>query len=293
MTRPIWSGNLQISLVSFGVGLIPATDPAGEVSFHQVDRKTGQRVHHQKVVNDDSVEQADIVKGYEIGKGKYIAIEPQEIKDLRIESKSTLEIQQFVALEEIPLELFEKPYFVVPEPADQTTAYSVILRALEQTGKAGLGEIAFAGREHLVAIAPVREKDVHGLMAYTLRYGRELRNASEYFVPVQNGALDKKQLAMAIDLMGHYSGKLDLSAFKDDYEVALRKLIDAKMKNMPLPLEAEKTPRGKVINLADALRKSLGNAQKQDGKSKPPARASAGRKGAGTVKSARRNSRVA
>lgn len=293
MTRPIWSGNLQISLVSFGVSLVPATDPAREISFHQVDRKTGQRVHHQKVVDDASVEQADIVKGYEIGKGKYIAIEPQEIKDLRIESKNALDIQHFVELEEIPLELFEKPYFVVPEPADQTTAYRVILRALQQTGKAGLGEIAFAGREHLVAVAPAREKNVHGLMAYTLRYGQELRNASEYFAPIQNDALDKKQLAMAVDLIGHYSAKLDLTAFKDDYEEALRKLIDAKLKNMPLPLEPEKAPRGKIINLADALRKSLGNAQKQGGKSKPPARASAGRKGPGTVKSARRTSRVA
>jgi len=289
MARPLWSGNLQISLVSFGVGLIPATSPAGEISFHQIDRKTGQRVHHQKVVNDSSIEPSDIVKGYEIGKGKYIAIEPQEINDLRIESKTTLEITQFVELGSILPALFEKPYFVVPEPPDQTAAYTVVREALEQTGKAGLGEIAFAGREHLVAIAAAPGKDVRGLMAYTLRYGQELRNVSEYFGSIPRAAVDKKQLAMAVDLIDQYSGELDLSAFKDDYEEALRNLIDAKLKNRPLPLESSKPQRAKIIDLADALRQSLGKAQKRDVKSKSPAQASAARKGPRPVKSARRS----
>ena len=240
MARPLWSGNLQISLVSFGVGLIPATSPAGEISFHQIDRKTGQRVHHQKVVNDSSIEPSDIVKGYEIGKGKYIAIEPQEINDLRIESKTTLEITQFVELGSILPALFEKPYFVVPEPPDQTAAYTVVREALEQTGKAGLGEIAFAGREHLVAIAAAPGKDVRGLMAYTLRYGQELRNVSEYFGSIPRAAVDKKQLAMAVDLIDQYSGELDLSAFKDDYEEALQRNTKAMLfvGGAPEPLSA-------------------------------------------------------
>ncbi|MGD0731887.1 MAG: Ku protein [Terracidiphilus sp.] len=293
MARPLWSGDLQISLVSFGVGLVPATNPASEISFHQIDRKTGQRVHHQKVVNEDPVEQSEIVKGYEISKGKYMAIEPAEIAELRIESRTTLEIQQFVDLNDIPLALFEKPYFVVPEPAEQTAAYAIVSQALEQSGKAGIGEIAFSGREHLVAIAAAPGKPTRGLMAYLLRYGAELRDASEYFPPLPRAAADKKQLAMAVDLIDQYSGDLDLSAYKDDYEGALRKLIDAKLKNQPLPLESGKPQRAKVINLADALRQSLGKAPKRSARSAPQAQTSSARKGPRAVKPARRGHQAA
>jgi len=300
MARPLWSGNLQISLVSFGVGLIPATSPASEISFHQIDRRTGKRVHHQNVVDDDPLERSEIVKGYEISKGKYIAIEPQEINELRIESRTTLEIQQFVEVSEIPLALFEKPYFMVPEPADQATAYNIVCRALEQTGKAGLGEIAFAGREHLVAITAATDKSAPGLMAYTLRYEQELRDPSEYLSSSPRAAADKKQLAMAVDLIDQYSGALDLSAYKDDYEEALRKLIDAKVKKKPLPIDAGKPHRAKVINLADALRESLKKTPKRGSQSqrkasataKAPARTAA-KKGPRAVKPSRRIHRVA
>ena len=293
MARPLWSGDLQISLVSFGVGLVPATSPAGEISFHQIDRKTGQPIHHQKVVNDEPVEQSEIVKGYEVSKDKYIVIEPQEINELRIESRTTLEIQQFVDLRDIPLALFEKPYFVVPEPAEQTAAYVIVCQAMEQTGKAGLGEIAFSGREHLVAIAAAPGKPTRGLMAYILRYEQELRDPSEYLPPVTRDAHDKKQLAMAVDLIHQYTGELDLSAYKDDYEEALRGLIDAKLKNKTLPLESGKPHRAKVINLADALRQSLGKTAKRGIASAAPARTSAAKKGPHAVKSARRGHRAA
>jgi DNA end-binding protein Ku len=293
MARPLWSGNLQISLVSFGVGLIPATSPASEISFHQIDRETGQRIRHQNVVNDDPVEASEIVKGYEISKGKYITIEPQEIDELRIESRTTLEITQFVDLTDLPLALFERPYFVVPEPSEQAAAYTIVLHALEHSGMAGLGEIAFAGREHLVAIAAAPGKQTRGLMAYTLRYAQELRDPSEYFPPIPRVAADKKQLAMAVDLIHQYSGDLDLSAFKDDYEEALRNLIDAKLKKKPLPLDSGKPHRAKVINLADALRQSLGKGQKRSAGSGSQARVKAARKGQRSVKSTRRNHRAA
>jgi DNA end-binding protein Ku len=293
MARSLWSGNLQISLVSFGVGLVPATSPASEISFHQIDRRTGQRVHHQNMVNDDPIGRSEIVKGYEISKGKYIAIEPQEINELRIESRTTLEIQQFVDLGDIPLALFEKPYFVVPEPVEQTAAYAIVCHALEQTGKAGLGEIAFAGREHLVAIAAAPGKETHGLMAYTLRYAQELRDCSECLPSIARAAADKKQLAMAVDLIQQYSGDLDISAYKDDYEEALRNLIDTKVKKRPLPLEYGKPHRAKIINLADALRQSLGKPPKRAAGSASPARTSAAKKGPHAVKSARRSHRVA
>ena len=293
MARPLWSGSIQISLVSFGVGLIPATNPTSEIAFHQIDRKTGQRIRHQKVVNDDHVEASSIVKGYEISKGKYIAVEPEEISKLRIASRTILKIERFVYLKEIPPAYFERPYFVVPESSDQTAAYAVICQALEQTGKAGLGEIAFAGREHLVVIAAAASKGSRGLMAYTMRYAQELRKAEEYFPSVSRTVADKKQLAMAVDLIDQYTDKLDLSAFKDDYEVALRELIDAKVKNKPLPIESAKQPRAKVINLADALRQSLSEVQKHNSAPASRTKARTAKKGPQPVKLIGRSHRAA
>jgi len=168
MARPYWSGQLKISLVSFGIKLFPATNAAAEISFHQIQRKTGKRVRHQNVVDQgELIDRSDIVKGYEYSKGKYLVVEPEEIAKLRIATKDTLELEQFVNIADVPLELYEKPYFVVPQDAKHAAAFAVIRKALEQTGKAGIGEIAFAGREHLVAIAPAADKKSRGLMAYT------------------------------------------------------------------------------------------------------------------------------
>ncbi len=138
--------------------------------------------------------------------------------------------------------LFEKPYFVVPEPKESADAFAVVRKAMEQTGKAAVGEVAFAGREHLVAIAVPPDRSEFGLMAYTLRYEEELRKGEDYFSDLKNQRnieIDKKQLAMAIQLIEAYSHPLNLDDYKDDYEAALQKLIEAKQKDAPLPLEDE------------------------------------------------------
>src|ERR1700761_4591010 len=198
MARPYWSGQLQISLVSFGIQLFPAVEAASEIAFHQLDRRTGERVHHLNVIDgNDPVDKDEIVKGYEYQPGKYVAIEPEEVDRLRIESQKTLEIAQFVSLDEIPLALFEKPYFVLPDGDKQAAAFAVVQKALAKSGKAGLGEIVFAGREHLVAITAPHDDAGKGLMAYTLRYGSELREAEEYFSGIKAQTVDAKQLAMA------------------------------------------------------------------------------------------------
>ncbi len=152
--RPFWSGQLKISLVSFGIQFYPAVNPQSGISFHQIDKATGQRVRHMNVVNsDEPVENAEIVKGYEYTKGKYIAIDPEEIKRLRIPAKREIAISQFVELGELPPAIFEKPYFVLPDPKQSQEAFAVIRKAMEQAHKAAIGEVAFAGREHLVAFA--------------------------------------------------------------------------------------------------------------------------------------------
>ena len=258
MARPYWSGQLQISLVSFGIHLFPAVDSASEISFHQLDRRTGEQVHHLNVIDgNDPVDKAEIVKGYEYSPGKYVVVEPEEVERLRIESKRTLEITQFVSLDEIPLALFEKPYFVRPDGDKQSEAFAVVQKALAKGKKAGLGEIVFGGREHLVAVAAAQGENSVGLLAYTLRYGSELRNPDEYFGDLKRPAVDARQLAMANDLIEHYTQPFDISVFQDDYEDALRKLVEAKVKKQPLPLEEKKHQSAKVIDLMDALRQSL------------------------------------
>lgn len=302
--RPFWSGQLKISLVSFSIQLYPAVNTRSGVTFHQLDRETGERIRHRNVTaNDDTVENAEIVKGYEYSKGKYVIIEPDEIRKLRIPTRSTLEIRQFVALEDLPPALFEKPYFVVPDPRESLEAFAVMRKAMAQEGKVALGEIAFGGREHLVAISVPQEETARGLMAYTLRYTDELRKAEDYFSQIGGASVDKKQLAMATDLIEAYSGPFRPDEFKDDYEAALRSLVEAKEKEMPLPLEEEKPRRAKVVGLMDALRRSLHEARTpQTGRKRPPSSAkmpgtartpTAAKKGPVLVKPSRRRHKAA
>ena len=260
--RPYWSGQLKLSLVSFGIQMFPvvASSQSG-VTFHEIDRTSGQRIHHLNVVNhDEPVENSEIVKGYEYSKGRYLILEPDGIAKLRIQTKNVIEISQFVSLEELTPSLFEKPYFVAPDPKVSADAFAVVRKAMEQTGKAAIGEVAFGGHEHLVAIAVPPDTSEPGLMAYILRYSEELRSSKECFSGIPSVRLqdiDKKQLAMARELIESYSSPLNLDSFKGDYESALRELIEAKQKNLPLPIEEEKPRSAKVINLMDALRQSV------------------------------------
>jgi DNA end-binding protein Ku len=295
VARPFWSGQVQISLVSFGVKLFPAVEAKNEIRFHQINRKSGERVRHQKVSEGDEtpVEKQDIVKGYEYSKGEYIQIDPEEIANLRIPSKHTLELQQFVSLDELSPGFFEKPYFVTPENDAQAEAFAVVRRALADTGKAGLGKIALSGREHLMAIAAPTDKDLPGLMAYTLRFAAELRSAREYFAGIKTPEINKESLDLARELIRRKSAKFEPEKFTDQYEAALRELIEAKMKHLPLPTEKKTPQHGKVVNLMDALRQSVGGTT---GK-KPPARETsahrAGKKVAEMPKSAERRRKTA
>jgi DNA end-binding protein Ku len=258
MARPYWSGQIQISLVSFGVKLFPATEAKSEIRFHQLSRKTGERIKHQKVSAEEGpVEKDEIVKGYEYRKGQYVTIEPEEIEHLRIPSRHTLEVTQFVNEDEIPPSFFEKPYFVTPESDAQTEAFTVVRKALETTKKAALGKIAFGGREHLVAIAAPSDDKLRGMMAYIMRYPEELRDPATYFDDIKKVSVDEDQLSLAKELIKRKTAKFAPEKFKDDYEVALKELVEAKVKHEPLPKEEPVRKTGKVINLMDALRKSV------------------------------------
>jgi DNA end-binding protein Ku len=258
MARPYWSGQIQISLVSFGVKLFPATETKSEIRFHQLSRKTGERIKHQKIAGEEGpVENEDVVKGYEYRKGQYVTIEPEEIEHLRIPSRHTLAVEQFVNEDEIPPSFFEKPYFVAPESDTQAEAFAVVRKALQTTEKVALGKIAFGGREHLVAIAPPADDKLPGMMAYIMRYAEELRDPATYFDDIKKVSVDEDQLSLAKELIKRKTAKFQPEKFKDDYEAALKELVQAKIKNEPLPQEEPAPKRGKVINLMDALRKSV------------------------------------
>jgi len=278
MARPYWSGQIQISLVQFGVKLFVATEAKSDIHFHQIDRKSGERVRHQKVLASavdeapdeaaDPVEKNQIVKGYEYSKGRYVTIEPEELAELRVPSKHTMEVTQFVDEADISPEFFEKPYFVVPENDAQGEAFATVRKALIDMKKVALSKIAFGGREHVVAIVPAGTDANGGMMAYTMRYAAELRDPAEYFRDIKKRTVDADSLALAKELIKRKAGQFDPSKFIDGYEVAVKELVDAKLKHVPLPKdEKPAATKGKVINLMDALRKSVsGKADEEEAK---------------------------
>jgi DNA end-binding protein Ku len=289
MQRPYWSGQIQISLVSFGIKLFPATEAKSEIRFHQLSRKSGERIKHQKVSGDEEpVDSSDIVKGYEYRKGEYVTIEPDEIEHLRIPSRHTLEVKQFVDLDELDPEFFEKPYFVVPENDVQAEAFAVVRKALQTTKKIGLGKIAFGGREHLVAVSAPGNDKLAGMMAYTMRYPEELRDPAKYFGEIKKVAVDEDQLSLAKELIKRKAAKFAPEKFKDEYEAALRELVEAKVKHAPIPRDEPAPKSAKVINLMDALRKSVRGDEAPVAKKKTYAKPAAGlpRKGITLVKPA-------
>jgi len=269
MARPYWSGQIQISLVSFGVKLFVATEAKSDIHFHQIDRKSGERVRQQRVLAsaverapdeaaDEVVERSQIVKGYEYAKDQYVTIEPEELAHLRVPSKHTMEVTQFVDEADLPPEYFEKPYFVVPENDAQTEAFLTVRKALIETKKLALTKIAFGGREHVVAIAPAGTDAHGGMMAYTMRYAAELRDPADYFRDVKKMAIAEDSLDLAKELIKKRAAKFDPSKFVDGYEVAVKELVEAKLKHAPVPKDETPTrATGKVINLMDALRRSV------------------------------------
>jgi DNA end-binding protein Ku len=279
MAHPYWSGQIQISLVSFGVKLFPATEAKSEIHFHQLSRKTGERIKHQKVSGDqEPVEKAGIVKGYEYRKGEYISIEPEEIENLRIASRHNLEVTQFVDIDELDPAFFEKPYFVVPEDDVQAEAFAVVRKALQTTKKVALGKIAFGGREHLVAISAPADEKLAGMMAYTLRYAEELRDPAEYFSDIKKVTVDDDQLSLAKELIKRKAAKFSPEKFKDEYEAALREMIKARVERAPIPHDEPVPKSAKVINLMDALRKSVQGKDEAQAKRKATTKSATGSK---------------
>ena len=255
--RPTWSGSIQISLVSIAVRIYPASETARAVEFHQIDRKTHHRIHHQNVDERGTVAREDIVKGFEYAKNRYIEIDPDELKTLRIPTATTMDIRQFVSVDEVPASLYDRPYFVAPKDAAQAKPLNIMRDALRATRKLGIGEVAFSGREHLAAIAAPADTKQKGLMLYVLRYEEELREAKPATGDIPQTKASPQEVSLAKQLIEGSTSRFDLSAYRDDYEAAVKKLVDAKRKGKSLPEPEPRRKPEKVVNIMDALRKSL------------------------------------
>ena len=224
-----------------------------------------------------TVEKADIVKGYEYEKGKYAIIEPAELKNLRLAGKKTIEISQFSKAIEIDPALYEKPYFVMPKAGPQATAFAVVRQSLMETGMVGVGEIVFSGRQHLMLLAPPHKKTQPGMMLYTMRFATEMRDARDYSNNLESIQADAAQLSLAKQLIDAYTQPFAVSNFKDHYEEALRELVEAKINQLPVPeTQLEKKPP-KVVDLMEALRRSLSQTKPPEAAAQPAVAPQAGK----------------
>jgi DNA end-binding protein Ku len=256
--RPYWSGQIRISLVAFSVTLNSALRKGSQVPLHELDRKSGERIHHQNVTEDGTeVDHDDIVKGFETDKDQYVVIEQEEIDEIKLPSSDTLEIDAFVDVSSIPVIRFERPYFVLPDGKDAREIYAVIHQALLKSGKAGIGQIAMRGREELCAVIPVEG----GLILETLRYNAELQTSDDIFPDLGTKKLKSDYVDLANQLIKKNTHEPHFEKFHDHYHEALLELIKAKKAHRKPKYPKATKPTGKVIDFADALRKSLGTTK--------------------------------
>jgi DNA end-binding protein Ku len=262
--RAYWKGFLRLSLVSVGVNMHNAVEAKSEISFRQIHKPTGRRINYQKVVEGvGSVENADIAKGYEVDKDTYVILDAEEIDALKLESKRTIDLVQFIDAKEIDYRYFERPYFLTPSDEMSAEGYTVIRDALRKTSKVGLGQVTVAGREWLVAVAPLE----NGLVMELLRYADELREPAEHFDEVPTAKPQKDMIDLAMQLMDKKSAPFDPKKFQDHYGSALKELVQEKMRGHTVVAhEAARPTGGKVINLMEALKRSVQGATPAKGK---------------------------
>lgn len=253
--RAYWKGYLRLSLVSCPIQLFPATSEREKVRFHQLNRETGNRIRYMKVdaESGDEVASDDIVKGYEVSKGNYIEMEPDELDAVEIESTRMIDIDQFVPGKEIDELYLKDPYYIVPDGDVGAQAFAVIREAIKKEGMVALGRVVFTNREHVIALEPRG----NGLMGVTLRYPYEVRDEKDYFDDIPNESVPKDMLELATHIVQSKAGHFKPDKFEDHYETALRDLIKRKQDGKPIEKAKEREP-AKVIDLMEALRKSAG-----------------------------------
>ncbi|GAA3996729.1 Ku protein [Sphingomonas humi] len=285
--RPSWRGQIRLALVSIPVEIFPASKSGASISFHQIHEPTGKRIKYEKVAPGvGPVNADDIVKGFEVSKGEYVLLEPEEIESVKLESRKTLELAQFVDADEIDALYYDKPYFVVPADDLAEEAFIVLREALRRARKVGIGQLAMRGQEYVVALKPCGR----GILMETLRYADELNKASSYFREIDDVEPDADLLELATTLIDKKSGKFDASEFHNRYVDALRGLIEEKRKKKGGGLviqdaSTELPKKSNVVDLMAALKKSLGESNDNPA-AKAPVKKAAAKKAAAPRKPA-------
>jgi DNA end-binding protein Ku len=252
--RAYWKGYLKLSLVSCPIALFPATSEREKISFHQLNKKTGHRVKYRKVdaESGDEVDSADIIKGYEVGKGDYIELDPEELEAVAIESKRTIDIDEFVPKDEIDELYLNNPYYIAPDGEVGQQAFAVIREAIRKEGMVAIGKVVFTSREHIIAL----EARGKGLLGVTLRYPYEVRSEADYFDDIPDEKIPKDMLDLGSHIVKTKAGHFEPSKFEDQYEDALKELLKKKQEGKPIERPEQPKPTN-VVNLMDALRRSV------------------------------------
>jgi DNA end-binding protein Ku len=284
--RANWKGFLRLSLVTCPVALYPATSDTEKVSFNQINRKTGHRIKYAKVDADTGEEVAneDIMKGYKVDTDTYIEVSKEELDELALESTRTIEIDEFVPRTDIDSRYVIRPYYLVPDGKVGHDAFAVIRETIRELNKVAIGRVVLTNREHIIALEPLD----NGLMGTLLRYPYEVRSEKEYFDDIQDVKITKDMLDLARHIVEQKSGAFEPEQFEDRYEQALIELINQKRNGLKIPAKAAPKSGGNVINLMDALKRSLANEKqaspaakesvKETAKGKKPRKAASGQR---------------
>jgi DNA end-binding protein Ku len=273
--RPYWKGHLRLSLVTCPIGLFPATSEAEKTHFHQINKKTGHRLRQQMVDEETGkvVDKDDKGRGYELSKGRYVEIDEDELDAIEIESTHTLDIDGFVPVAEIDKRYFDRPYYIAPEGKAGAEGFAVIRDAMKDKERVAIARIVMAHREHVIALEPLGK----GLVGTTLRYDYEVRDEKAYLSDIPNPRVPRDMVKLAEHILDSKAAHFDPRKFKDEYETALRKLVRKKAagKKIEVP-EPEERPSN-VIDLMDALRRSVGSGRRHGARGHARTRTHAGR----------------
>jgi DNA end-binding protein Ku len=263
--RAFWTGNLRLSLVTIPVRLYPATSTERRIELHQIHEPSGKRIRYQKVAPGvGPVENEEITKGFEYEKGKYVLLDQKEIDELKLESKQTIELVRFVDTSAIDARYFEKPYYLLPDGEVAEEGYVIMQKALEQSNKIGIGQLILRGQGNIVALKPCGR----GLVLEILRHANEIKSADKFFEEVPDVKVDKEALDLAVELIERKSGAFEPEKFRDEYNDAVWELINAKIEHRAPSIVTGEPGTAKIINIMDALKKSV----KQQGKAAPPSK---------------------
>lgn len=284
--RAYWQGQIRLALVSIPVEIYSATKASAQIAFKQIHEPSGKPVHYEKVVDGiGAIDTDDIRKGYEVDKGEFVLLDQDEIDGVKLESRKTLELTQFVEAHEIDVLYYEKPYYVVPADDLAEEAYIVLRDAMRRSKKVGLGQLAMRGREYIVSLKPCGR----GMILETLRYADEVAKASGFFRDIGDGKPDAELLDLAESLIDKKTAPFAADKFKDRYGDALRALVDKKQKAHGRKIVEDKDndrpSGGNVVDLMAALKKSV-ETPASKAAAKAPAKPKAAPKKAATRKRA-------